>query len=581
MNLKQLIFKHITPPTLCVLALVGLASCSDDDNKFPTVDGAAPVVDLGSTQVWIENGKDLVIKGTVTDADGIATIDIICPDLQVNKTIDLIAINHGEAPTSYELNYKISTNQNISTELNHPVTIRVTDVGGRTTTEELSTRYDGDQTAPVFTSAPTGTVTYLVTSGENATCNIEFTVTDNNLVDYVVIDLKDVTDGDNPVNVTNFPKTVQVGKTSYTHSEEVVFPDDQERRLALTLTAYDKSVSEDPHATVATAIYRLSQVLPSDLPLWICDVATEAELNKDIFGVPMLIENVGPNLYEARYFNEKAGTQVFFLGQKGSFGPICVGPSTEDPTTLSTNLETSGRITLPQAGVYYKIMLDTDNKTYEMSTYSIEEAIDPIMHFNYGGYDMNTWADWTEGSEAWWQEFYIGPAGSPDNIWARMEKSTTNPHVYTVTWRMTAGENGFNIQAWHSHGWWNFWSWRVTNELSFPEALSNDGYSGAYDPERFCYYGEAYAYYPANWFANRDTEYLGNYDWFEYKYGNPDYMEYMYPDNVDFDISKWGDESYRKNFIPDKGVKVNIPAEGQYTLTFDAHLGRATLFPAQ
>ena len=563
---------------LCLTALMGMTSCNDDDVKI--VDNAVPNMDLGSTQAWIENGKDLVVKGTITDNDGIAYIDIVSHDLLVDKRIDLVDI-YGEAPTTYELNYKIGTSYSQIENLDsYPVEITVTDVAGNKTTQNLTARLDGDQTAPVFSAGPSGTMTWLVTYGEPAKFDINFTVSDNNSIDYIVIELEDATDPSNVVAVEGFPKRINVGKSLYVHEETVTMPDDQERTLNLSITAYDEAVSEESHSTAVKAIYKLSQQLPKDQPLWLCDVESEADMLKDIFGVPMLIENVGPNQYEARYFNEKAGTKVKILAQK-SFAPIVIGPSKADPSVIDIKPDYVDDFVLDQAGVYYLITLNTETMAYNVSTYSIEDAIDPIMHMNYGGNDTNTWWDWTEGIEPWWQEFYIGPGSSPDNIWARMEQDETNPHIYSCTWNVNAGDLGFNIQAWHSNGWWNFASWRVTNEESFPTNLYNYKDAGIeYEPERFVYYGNSYNDYPANYFANRAEPFYGNLDYFEYQYGNAEHMNYMYPDTPTFELSKWGDEAYRKNFVQDNGVRVQVANGGQYTLIFDAHLGRAKLVPA-
>ena len=550
--------------SVCLASMAGLASCNDDN---VTVDGLAPTMDLGSTQAWIEGGKNLVIKGNLSDADGISTVQIICHNLLVNKTIDLVDI-YGEAPTSYELNYTIVTSySNIPAADSYPVEVIVTDQGGRQTSETLTARLDGDQTAPVFTASPTGTITVLVYEGEPAEFDLNFTVGDNKVIDHVVIGLTDTTDPANAFAIDGFPKTISVGRSSYTHAETVVLPDDKERKLTVTVDAYDQALSEGAHVTSISAIYNLSQSLPTDQKLWLCDVATTAELSQDVFGVPMLIDNVGPSLYVARYYNEKAGTEVCFLGQKGDFGPLCIGPSKEDPSVIGTGLNAVDRFVLDQAGVYYKFIIDTENKTYEISTYSIEEAVDPVMHFNYGGYDLNTWDDWNV-DDPWWQEFYFGPAGGPSDIKVRMVQDANNPHIYVAeNWTLEAGGTSFIIHCWHSHGWWNYVTWRCDNSS---------------DPEKILYYGKAFRDYPAGSFTNRDTDFIGNADYFEYRFGDPEINAYMYPD-ADTDwhtiYDKWDMGSFTQSYTPDNWINPVIPASGRYKLIFDAHLERAKLVP--
>ena len=128
-----------------------------------------------------------------------------------------------------------------------------------------------------------------------------------------------------------------------------------------------------------------------------------------------------------------------------------------------------------------------------------------------------------------------------------MVQDSKNPHIYYIEdWRLETGEEmNFIIHNWHSHGWWNFVTWRVDNSS---------------DPDKFMYYGNLHPDTP---------HYQGNADYFEYKYG----------DNPDFNINSWGDESYRKNFVPDNWVKPTVTTGGTYKFIFDAHLERARLVP--
>ena len=549
---------------LCISAFAGFTACNDDDVKI--VDGANPVVDTQAMQAWIEGGKDLVVKGTVTDNDGISKIDIVCHELLVNKTIDLIDI-YGEAPTSYDLNYKIQTAERIEARDSYPLTLTVTDVAGKKTTQEITVRLDGDQTAPVFTAYPTGTITVLVYDGEPATFDLNFTVSDNNAIDYIEVDLKDATDPSNIFTIDGFPRRINVNKSLYVHSETVALPDDKERLLNISITAYDESVSEASHPTTVKAVYNLSKDLPSDLPLWLCDVENAADLSKDVMGVPMIIDNIAPNVYEGRYYNEKAGTQVCFLGQKGDFGPICIAPSKEDSSILGLGVATTDKFILDQAGVYYKFIINTDTKEYEVSTYSIEEAIDPVMHMDYGGWDLNTWDDWGV-ADPWWQEFYFGPAGGPGDIKVRMVQDANNPHIYVAeNWNLDAGQANFIIHCWHSHGWWNYVTWRCDNSD---------------DPERILYYGKAFRTYPAGTYTNRDTDFIGNEDYFQYRFGDPERNAYMYPGaSTDWKeiYDKWDMGSFTQSYTPDKWIKPNVPASGKYKMIFDAHLERAKIVP--
>jgi hypothetical protein len=67
-----------------------------------------------------------------------------------------------------------------------------------------------------------------------------------------------------------------------------------------------------------------------------------------------------------------------------------------------------------------------------------------------------------------------------------------------------------------------------------------------------------------------------------YYYGSvvkESYLKWAYGESCDF--SKWGDEGYRKNFVPDNWCKPTVTTAGKYRLYFDSHLGRAKMVPAK
>lgn len=534
------LFSKCLTAGMCLSALVAIPACSSDDWK--DVDGATPQLTLSSAHEMTEAGRNIKIAGQVADNDGISTIDLVCKALNLNKRINLIEI-YGEPQKTYDLDYSFKIQEN-ETGDDFIIDVVITDIGGRQETQQVKVTMDGDFTAPVFTAAPDKEVTVILKP--QTSLNLQFAVQDNRVVDYVTIDIQDITAGEDlPEQLAGFPRTVQGnGSATFNFSEKIELPS-EEATLIATITAYDKAANEDAHSTSITSKISVG-ALPDFEKLYLCDVATAAELNSDVFGVPMLIDHVGKYKYRARYYNEKAGTEICFLAQKTDFGPVCFGPDNADTTTLGDDPNEVGRIRLDQAGVYYLIDIDTYNRTYTMSTYSVAQAIDPVMHMHYGQNDLNTWWGGWDNDDIWWQEFYFGPASGPDNV-TRMVQDSKNPHIYVVEdWKLEGGEEmNFILHNWHSNGWWNFVTWRVDN---------------ASDPDKFMYYGNLH---PDN------SHYQGNADYFEFKYG----------DNPDFDINSWGDESYRKNFVPDNWVKPTVTTTGTYKFIFDAHLERARLVP--
>jgi hypothetical protein len=122
---------------------------------------------------------------------------------------------------------------------------------------------------------------------------------------------------------------------------------------------------------------------------------------------------------------------------------------------------------------------------------------------------------WGDGG-SWLQEFYFGMMTSNPKEVTRFTQDAANPHLFYLEHiSLTAGEQmNFIIHNWHHDGWWNYCTWRVDN----PE-----------EPEVFNYYGN-------------------------------------------FKNSAW-----TKPNGDDNWTKPTVKQTGNYTLYFDAHLGRGKL----
>ncbi len=247
--------------------------------------------------------------------------------------------------------------------------------------------------------------------------------------------------------------------------------------------------------------------------MWLSDMKTAAQLNSDVMGVPMLIDRVAPYKYEARYYNEKAGTEVYFLPQRTDFLPVRLGIDPADINKLSGDPSSSRPFVLDREKVYYLFTLDLMTKEYTISTYSVEEAVDPIPH-PFGSESMDLY----ENGESY-VEFWFGYTTSGPQDISRFVQDPDNPHRFWLNQplSLSAGRHsGFIIHNYHAEGWWNYCTWRADDEQ---------------DPETVDYYGN---YTNPQWQGKRAADY-----WF----------------------------------------KPLIPADGQYQLYFDAHLGRAKIVP--
>jgi hypothetical protein len=507
---------------------MGLAACSDDDNKWGDVDGGKPTMELTSTHLRTEQGRTITFKGTLADNDGISKITLECHDLYLNKTIDLIDL-YGEPQKTYELDYTHKIHSDLETK-EYTVVVTVYDVGGRSVSQEVLVTMDGDFVPPVFTALPSDEVTVLIKA--KTTLPVKFSVEDDKALAWVSVKIPDFNIEE---KVTEFAD----GRT-YDFNRSFEVPS-QPGSYVVEVTACD--ALEQTTSFIATYVV---QDLPDWEKMYLADVETSAELNSDVFGVPMLVDHVGPFQYRARYYNKTAGTTICFIPQNTDFTPICFAKDKDNPSLLGDDPDNVDRIELTKAGVYYQIDFNTSTRAYSMTTYSVDDAMSPVKHMHYGQADLNTWADWSNNcSDAWWQEWYFGPiTGDPKTPLYKMEQDSKNPNLFVIeSWPLTAGSMHFCIHNWHHDGWWNYTTWRVDN----PEECN-----------KFMYYG---SYFTDN------VNFTGNADYFQWKYG----------DDPTFDLSRWNDESYRKNFVPDGWSEPLVKIDGNYRMEFDVHLERAKL----
>ena len=414
--------------------------CSDDDG-FADVDGQSPTMSFDAHRIQTALGRDIMFTGSFADADGISTIQLQCPDLHLNKTIDLIEI-YGEPQTEYNLTYTFAipdeTDQNSFT-----VGITVTDVGGRAVSDEYQVTLDGDFSDPIFTAFPDDSLTVLIKAETG--CQLEFSVNDDRALKSVTIDIPGVEGF--PRVITSFPSV-----NSYTFSERISLPSTP-AIYDVMVTAVDTTLAEK---TIADTCHLVVQELPDFEKMYLADTQ---DLNSDVFGVPMCVDHVGEFQYRARYYNQNPNTEIFFLPQTSSFSPICFGLDPTDENKLADDPSISEPIVLTEANVYYEITFNTKEGTYAISTYSIADAQDPWNPdvLTYGEQCFDLWGD---GGE--FIDFTFGLTSTDPTGVKSFVQDAVNPHLFysAEPLELEAGEEmNFIIHNYHTSSWWNMVRW--------------------------------------------------------------------------------------------------------------------------
>lgn len=434
------------------ILLSAACACSDDKEEWPKVDGQSPTLKMETTLLGGRMGGTFHLKGKVEDADGISTIALRCPALYLEKVIDIPSI-YGEPLKSYDLDYQVKVGEKEVGDIFN-VVITVTDVAGNSVSETVTVDLNGDIDAPVFTIAPEEEIFVVLT--DKAVLDLGFKINDDRELASVNVNIDGVYDK----TVTDFTTPGE-----YQFAEEITFPA-MSASYSLVLTAVDTWGNTAVHTSVVNVTDT-----PDYPKMWLADVKTAAELTSDVMGVPMLIDRVAPYKYEARYYNEKSGTEIYFIPQPTDFLPVRFGLDPANVAKLSGDASSSRPIVLDREKVYYHITIDILSKEYTLDTYSVEDAIDPIPH-PFGTESMDRYENGEEYVEFWFGYTTSGPGDI-----ARFIQDADNPHRFCLDTpiRLQQGRHsGFIIHNYHPDGWWNYCTWRADDEQN-PETVDYYG----------------------------------------------------------------------------------------------------------
>ena len=424
-----------------LLILFFLNGCSDDDNDYVDVDGLAPTIALNSSNIKTEPGRELIIKAKIEDKDGLRSVQLKNAAFNLNKVIDLTL---DSIVYSFDLNYKYKIAKDIEGD-NFPIEIIATDRGGRVFQEKIMVTMDGDFTNPVFKVVLDQALTVLIKT--QTRLNVKFTVEDDKALGIVKIEIPEISYSKEITTFTNSGKTLEF-------NEPITLPSNA-ATYNLSITAVDKAGLETKKNSTITV-----SEMPDFAKMYLADVTDAAQLNSDVFGIPMLVERTGAYTYKARYYSEAAGTKVRFIPQKTDFSPICFGIDPNDNKVLTDDPDISLPIVLPAKG-YYEINFNIKTGVYTFASYIPTDA--PIA---IGSPMMLNSSDPAAGSIP----LRIGLVGGgiPDaGNWNTAEplilnQNSENKYLFSVEMNLTAdSEIEFIIQTQHSWGWWPepYWRW--------------------------------------------------------------------------------------------------------------------------
>jgi hypothetical protein len=336
------------------LALVFFA-CSNDDVEYNDVQ--APEVQLNVSELYSEPGRVFHIVGTITDDAGIASIRLTIQEWALDKTISL---HRDTLVTRYELDYQFKMPSDAELSRNFSIAISVTDVAGRVTNVEQVVNPNGDFDAPALDAPMPDTVTVLLSA--NTALNLNFTMTDNKALAYVVVQSSEL-------NISDSITAEEISGSGNSYSYAKVFS------LAAELAVYSFRIAAMDK--MGNAMESLFAVKISGLPdfsvIYLTDFLTKETLNAHLLGAAVPAERTNAYTYQIGYYSKAANTGgIYFIPQKTDLQPICFGADPNaGPGTLANDPLVSQPITFNEVG-YYRITVNTLAGTYTTEKYTPE-----------------------------------------------------------------------------------------------------------------------------------------------------------------------------------------------------------------
>lgn len=421
--------KQILNLTLWTLVITVLcfSSCKQEET-FVDVDGQNPIMELTTNHIRTEYGKQFTLTGKISDKDGLKTVQLVCLDLDLEKTIDLQAI-YDEIKYEYDLLYRFTMPENFSSD-EFTIKVIVTDVGGRTTEQDVKITPDGDSTPPVISEInPADPIVYVLLTG-NDVHNLSFKVTDDKGLDYVGIVIPEL-------NVNEIEQTESEGvkELSFVKTYSLPF---ENKEYNVEITAVDLLGNSQNYAYKIIA----SNTIDYD-QMYMVDFVNNDELALYAWGSHVTMARKDAYTYTATYYSQ-GNAQLRFTASNTNFD-TCYGESKTTSGVLTMNNEDMQPVVIQEAG-YYDITIDVLNLTYSVSKHTASITDYGLLTVYGQGWEGAESGVWTPAST------FI------------MEQDSNNKAFYSAEITMTEkGGSGFCIgickydgtgQSWGDKVWY-------------------------------------------------------------------------------------------------------------------------------
>lgn len=402
-----------------------LVCCQNDD--LPQVDSAPEfsnvVQDIASLP-----GQTFTIQATITDPAGIKSIALEYEPWFLDRTIHRDSITQ-----TYQLNYSFKVPDDAIEGTSHTILLTAENIGGVTTTQEVTVTLNADIEGPVVTvNSPANAATILMGDGDEIVFDLN--LTDNQQLSELVVASSLLTE------------TVPLTGNSYNYTNSINI--DTPGQYTFDFTVTDMA----GNSTMVTRSVNVVAEL-SFLQMYLADTDNSNDLTSSLAGypyttTPSTVSGEQGLVFSIRYYAEHANTGVRFIAQKTGFGPYAFGSNGSSDGVLVIGTDVSvAPITLPSIG-YYDIKMSLVDLTYTVTPLGNVGA--PNISGFTGLYATGTGMS-INGQNI---DQYNPAAAAPLTV------DPVNPYRYSATITFNAASGSF-IFVGNQENWNVFW--RVNN----------------------------------------------------------------------------------------------------------------------
>lgn len=355
---------------ICISGLLLLTTfygCKDDEYANDTT---PPSVQPEETEAHKAPGMEYVIKAKITEDTGLKSILIQNKELGLDEKI-----NFGRGLVKdFTLTYPFEIPKDLpTTDQAYPIKLTVEDVSGKCSVKEIALYLNKDIDAPIFVIAPQAK--RVIVFEENRT----------ELPNYkLYFEMKDkagLTSLNIRCDILGLNQTVSLNQTEEMYELSVDLDAINDYTFVYTLT--DNSGFTTTATALVCVVSRYQPV--SYTTLYLTDVFTDAALNEDEFGIPVVMDRIDSDgfKFELSFYNTTNNKEVLLLTDANTMSKAGFGRAVDGVLYKEADaheLVAENKITVPLKG-YYKIEVDLEQMIYTLTPYTPNIPILSTLRF--------------------------------------------------------------------------------------------------------------------------------------------------------------------------------------------------------